>query len=235
MGKMPMVKVENVTKVYKKRDMEIHSLDGVSLEVEKGEFVVIYGVSGSGKTTLLNLIGGLDKPTSGKVIVDSVDLTTQDDEQLSLYRRGKVGFIFQGFNLIPTLTAFENVMFPLVPLFLPESEKRKRVSDILTSIMPVRRLWDQLPAELSGGEQQRVAIARALVNNPEILIADEPTSDMDRKTSEQIIHLLREANKDGRTVIIATHDPRILEGATMGVEMEDGKVIGVRKEANIGE
>jgi putative ABC transport system ATP-binding protein len=229
---MPLIKVDNVTKIYRKRDFEVRSLDGVSLDVEKGEFVVIYGVSGSGKTTLLNLIGGLDKPTSGRVIVDSIDLTTQDEEQLSLYRREKVGFIFQGFNLIPTLTAFENVIFPLVPLPLSESEKRKRVRDILNNILPIKRLWDQLPVELSGGEQQRVAIARALVNNPEILLADEPTSDLDRKTSQQIIDLLWEANKRGCTVIIATHDPRILERATMGVEMEDGKIIEIRKGAS---
>ncbi|MGC9003463.1 MAG: ABC transporter ATP-binding protein [bacterium] len=227
---MPLIQVENVSKIYRKGDLEIHSLDGVSLQVEKGEFVVIYGVSGSGKTTLLNLIGGLDKPTSGRVVVDSLDLTTQDEEKLSLYRREKVGFVFQGFNLIPTLTAFENVLFPLVPLPLPESEKRKRVTDILTNILPLKRLWDQLPVELSGGEQQRVAIARALVNNPEILLADEPTSDLDRKTSEQIIDLLWEANKRGCTVLIATHDPRILERATMGVEMEDGKIKDIKKQ-----
>ncbi|MGB9607592.1 MAG: ABC transporter ATP-binding protein [bacterium] len=227
---MPLIQVENVSKIYRKGDLEIHSLDGVSLQVEKGEFVVIYGVSGSGKTTLLNLIGGLDKPTSGRVVVDSLDLTTQDEEKLSLYRREKVGFVFQGFNLIPTLTAFENVLFPLVPLPLPESEKRKRVTDILTNILPLKRLWDQLPVELSGGEQQRVAIARALVNNPEILLADEPTSDLDRKTSEQIIDLLWEANKRGCTVLIATHDPRILERATVGVEMEDGKIKDIKKQ-----
>ncbi|MGB9797220.1 MAG: ABC transporter ATP-binding protein [bacterium] len=227
---MPLIQVENVSKIYRKGDFEIHSLDGVSLQVEKGEFVVIYGVSGSGKTTLLNLIGGLDKPTSGRVVVDSLDLTTQDEEKLSLYRREKVGFVFQGFNLIPTLTAFENVLFPLVPLPLPESEKRKRVTDILTNVLPLKRLWDQLPVELSGGEQQRVAIARALVNNPEILLADEPTSDLDRKTSEQIIDLLWEANKRGCTVLIATHDPRILERATMGVEMEDGKIKDIKKQ-----
>ncbi|MGC8842546.1 MAG: ABC transporter ATP-binding protein [bacterium] len=227
---MPLIQVENVSKIYRKGDLEIHSLDGVSLQVEKGEFVVIYGVSGSGKTTLLNLIGGLDKPTSGRVVVDSLDLTTQDEEKLSLYRREKVGFVFQGFNLIPTLTAFENVLFPLVPLPLPESEKRKRVTDILTNVLPLKRLWDQLPVELSGGEQQRVAIARALVNNPEILLADEPTSDLDRKTSEQIIDLLWEANKRGCTVLIATHDPRILERATVGVEMEDGKIKDIKKQ-----
>jgi putative ABC transport system ATP-binding protein len=229
---MPLIKVDNVTKVYRKRDLEIRSLDGVSLDVDKGEFVVIYGVSGSGKTTLLNLIGGLDKPTSGKIIVDSLDLTAQDEERLAEYRRKKVGFIFQGFNLIPTLTSFENVFFPLVPVPMPESEKRKRATEILRQILPNERLWNQLPVELSGGEQQRVAIARALVNNPEILIADEPTSDLDRKTSEQIIDLLWEANKRGCTVIIATHDPRILERATMGVEMEDGRIIDIRKGAS---
>jgi len=226
---MPLVEVQNVSKIYRRRDFEVRSLDGVSLDVEKGEFVVIYGVSGSGKTTLLNLIGGLDKPTSGKVTVDSLDLTVQDEYQLALYRRGKVGFVFQGFNLIPTLTAFENVLFPLVPIPMPEEEKRKRAKEMLDAILPVQRLWEQLPMELSGGEQQRVAIARALINNPEILLADEPTSDLDRKTSEQIIDLLWEVNKRGCTVVIATHDPRILERASLGVEMEDGKIKGMQK------
>lgn len=228
---MPLIQVQNVSKIYQKRNLEIRSLDGVSLDVEKGDFVVIYGVSGSGKTTLLSLIGGLDKPTSGKVIVDSQDLTAQDEHQLSLYRREKVGFIFQGFNLIPTLTAFENVLFPLVPIPMPAEEKQRRVREILEQILPVQRLWEQLPVELSGGEQQRVAIARALVNNPEILIADEPTSDLDRKTSEQIIDLLWEVNKKGCTVLIATHDPRILERATLGVEMEDGKIKDMKRGA----
>lgn len=228
---MPFIEVRDVSKVYQKRNLEIRSLDGVSLDIEKGDFAVIYGVSGSGKTTLLNLIGGLDKPTSGKVIVDSLDLTNQDEEQLTFYRRKKVGFIFQGFNLIPTLTAFENVLFPLVPLPMPGEEKKKRAREILNAVLPVQRLWGQLPVELSGGEQQRVAIARALVNNPEILLADEPTSDLDRKTSEQIIELLWEANKKGCTVIIATHDPRILERASLGVEMEDGKIKEIKKGA----
>ncbi|MBC7328494.1 ABC transporter ATP-binding protein, partial [bacterium] len=199
---MPLIQIQNVSKVYQRRNLEVRSLDMVNLNVEKGEFVVIYGVSGSGKTTLLNLIGGLDKPTSGKIIVDSLDLTTQDDEQLATYRRNKIGFIFQGFNLIPTLTAFENVLFPLVPVSMSEDEKRKRAREIMNMILPNQRLWDQLPVELSGGEQQRVAIARALVNNPEIILADEPTSDLDRKTSEQIIDLLWDAYKKGCTVII---------------------------------
>lgn len=229
---MTIVKVQDVSKVYQKKNLEIRSLDGVSMEVEKGEFVVIYGVSGSGKTTLLNLIGGLDKPTSGKIIVDSLDLTAQSEEQLALYRREKVGFIFQGFNLIPTLTAFENVLFPLVPIPMSEEEKRKKVREILSVILPVQRLWEQLPVELSGGEQQRVAIARALVNNPEILLADEPTSDLDTKTSEQIIDLLWEVNRRGCTVIIATHDPRILARASLGIEMEDGKIKEIKKGAS---
>ncbi len=228
---MPLIQLQNVSKIYKRRDVEVRSLEGVSLDVEKGEFVVIYGVSGSGKTTLLNLIGGLDKPTSGKVIVDSLDLTTQDEHQLSLYRREKVGFIFQGFNLIPTLTAFENVLFPLIPIPMPEEEKKRKVREILSLILPIQRLWEQLPLELSGGEQQRVAIARALINNPQILLADEPTSDLDTKTSQQIIDLLWEANKKGCTVIIATHDPRILKRASLGVEMEDGKIKEIRKGA----
>lgn len=228
---MPLIQIQNVSKVYQRRNLEVRSLDMVNLNVEKGEFVVIYGVSGSGKTTLLNLIGGLDKPTSGKIIVDSLDLTTQDDEQLATYRRNKIGFIFQGFNLIPTLTAFENVLFPLVPVSMSEDEKRKRAREIMNMILPNQRLWDQLPVELSGGEQQRVAIARALVNNPEIILADEPTSDLDRKTSEQIIDLLWDAYKKGCTVIIATHDPRILERATLGVEMEDGKIKEIKKGA----
>lgn len=223
------VKVQNVSKIYKKGRLEIQALKDVSLEIEKGDFAVIWGVSGSGKTTLLNLIGGLDRPDSGRIIVDSTDLTTLNEDQLSLFRREKVGFVFQFFNLIPTLTSLENVLFPLVPVPLAKEEKIKRAKELLTSLLPAERLHYQLPLELSGGEQQRVAIARALINNPQIILADEPTSDLDTQTGMQIIDLLQEANKKGCTVIIATHDSRLLERANLRVEMEDGKIKGVER------
>lgn len=219
-----MIELRQVTKIYRKGELELKALDNVNLKVKDGELVVIVGVSGSGKTTLLNLIAGLDIPTSGSVLVNGTDLTKLDTEQLTLYRREKIGFVFQFFHLIPTLTVIENVMLPLLPLPMSAKEKWERAKKLIETVGLSARI-SHLPGELSGGEQQRVAIARALVNDPQILLADEPTSDLDTQTGDQIIELLRRFNAQGKTLIIATHDERLTQVASHLVRMRDGKII----------
>lgn len=217
------ITVNDVTKVYRKGPTEIRALDGVSVEFDSASFAVIWGVSGSGKSTLLNLVGGLDVPTSGGVNVDGVELTSLASEALSNYRREKVGFVFQGFNLVPPLTVFENVMLPLVPLRLPAQQKARQV-EVALGLVGLEERMNHLPGELSGGEQQRAAIARALVNDPPLILADEPTSDLDTTTGESIIALLKTLSEQGRTVLLATHDHRILAQASQRVTLEDGKM-----------
>lgn len=219
-----MIELRQVTKVYRKGRVEVKALNGVDLAIKDGELAVIVGVSGSGKTTLLNLIGGLDVPTSGSVFVNGADISKMDSRQLTLYRRQKVGFVFQFFYLIPTLTVLENVMLPLVPLSMSAKEKQEKALRLIEEVGLSERV-NHLPGELSGGEQQRVAIARALVNDPQILLADEPTSDLDTETGNQIIELLRKFHAKGKTLIIATHDERLAQIASHVVRMRDGKVV----------
>lgn len=219
-----MIELRQVTKVYRKGRVEVKALNGVDLAIKDGELAVIVGVSGSGKTTLLNLIGGLDVPTSGSVFVNGADISKMDSRQLTLYRRQKVGFVFQFFYLIPTLTVLENVMLPLVPLSMSAKEKQEKALRLIEEVGLSKRV-NHLPGELSGGEQQRVAIARALVNDPQILLADEPTSDLDTETGNQIIELLRKFHAKGKTLIIATHDERLAQIASHVVRMRDGKVV----------
>ncbi len=219
-----MIELKQVTKVYRKGRVEVKALNGVDLTVKDGELTVLVGVSGSGKTTLLNLIGGLDVPTSGSVLVDGTDISRMDSKQLTLYRRQKIGFVFQFFYLIPTLTVLENVMLPLVPLPMGAKEKQEKALQLIEEVGLSERV-NHLPGELSGGEQQRVAIARALVNDPQILLADEPTSDLDTETGNQIIELLRKFQAKGKTVIIATHDERLTQIASHIVRMRDGRIV----------
>jgi len=219
-----VIELRQVTKVYRKGRVEVKALNGVDLAIKDGELAVIVGVSGSGKTTLLNLIGGLDVPTSGSVFVNGADISKMDSRQLTLYRRQKVGFVFQFFYLIPTLTVLENVMLPLVPLSMSAKEKQEKALHLIEEVGLSERV-NHLPGELSGGEQQRVAIARALVNDPQILLADEPTSDLDTETGNQIIELLRKFHAKGKTLIIATHDERLAQIASHVVRMRDGKVV----------
>jgi len=219
-----VIELRQVTKVYRKGRVEVKALNGVDLAIKDGELAVIVGVSGSGKTTLLNLIGGLDVPTSGSVFVNGADISKMDSRQLTLYRRQKVGFVFQFFYLIPTLTVLENVMLPLVPLSMSAKEKQEKALRLIEEVGLSKRV-NHLPGELSGGEQQRVAIARALVNDPQILLADEPTSDLDTETGNQIIELLRKFHAKGKTLIIATHDERLAQIASHVVRMRDGKVV----------
>ncbi len=224
MQEQKFITTQNLTKVYHKAGEVIRAVDDVSLSFDKGEFAAIYGTSGAGKSTLLYLIGGLGKPTSGRVVIDGTDLGALDDDSLAEFRQQKIGFIFQFFYLIPTLTVEENVMVPLLPLDLAHSEKVKKVEEAMEKTAISHRRH-HLPGELSGGEQQRTVIARALVLDPEIILADEPTSDLDRKTAEAIISLFHELNRQGKTIIMATHDMRILDRAPRRIGMEDGRIV----------
>jgi putative ABC transport system ATP-binding protein len=198
---------------------------GVSMTVEKGEFISIVGKSGSGKTTLLSLLSGLEHPTHGRVILNEREITSASEDELALFRRENVGFIFQSFNLIPTLTAWENVALPLFPVKMPEERRRERAVELLRRMEMGDRL-DHLPSALSGGEKQRVAIARALVNNPKIVFADEPTGNLDSKTGEAIMDILKNLHaENGMSLLMVTHDPELSKAADRTIRMQDGEVI----------
>jgi len=220
-----MINICNITKTYNKGATKVEALKQVSFSIENGEIVALMGASGSGKSTLLSLIGGLDKCDSGSISVDEENISTLNAEKLADFRRGKVGFVFQQFHLIPTLSVVENIMLPL----LPSGIKRAECCSVAKEALEKVGLGDRekhLPGELSGGEQQRVAIARALVNKPEIILADEPTGDLDSKTGEKILELLQALNqKEKVTIIIATHDDKIAKKAKRRIVLEDGKVI----------
>jgi len=222
----PMVMLQNVYKVYRMGETEITALKDVNLKVDHSEYVAVLGPSGSGKSTMLNIIGGLDHPTNGAAYVDGEDMKRLKDSKLARFRAEKVGFIFQFFNLIPTFTVFENIMVPAEILGLKREEIRKRAETVVRKVgLEERR--DHFPHQLSGGEQQRVAIARAFINNPVLLLCDEPTGNLDTKTGAEIISLLREINKEqGTTLIVVTHDQRIAQDANHVVELVDGQILG---------
>jgi len=220
-----MINIHNITKTYNKGATKVEALKQVSFSIENGEIVALMGASGSGKSTLLSLIGGLDKCDSGSISVDEKNISTLNAEKLADFRRDKVGFVFQQFHLIPTLSVVENIMLPLLPSGIKKAECYSVAKEALEKV----GLGDRekhLPGELSGGEQQRVAIARALVNKPEIILADEPTGDLDSKTGEKILELLQALNqKEKVTIIIATHDDKIAKKAKRRIVLKDGKVI----------
>jgi putative ABC transport system ATP-binding protein len=219
----------NLLKEYRLGEVVVPALQGVNLEIERGKFVAVLGPSGSGKTTLLNIIGTLDKPTGGKVYIDGEDLTTMTERNLTKLRRKKIGFVFQFYNLIPVLTAFENVELPMILSNVPRDEASKRAKALLESVGLLKRA-DHRPDELSGGEQQRVAIARALANRPSIVLADEPTGDLDTATGEEVMKMLREtAKQESATVIVATHDNSIVDMADRTLKMRDGRIIADEK------
>jgi len=223
-----IVRTIGLAKVYRRGKVDIPALNYVDLQISTGEIVCIMGPSGSGKTTLLNLIGGLDKPTHGKVFVDGVDLTKLNGKELADYRLRKIGFIFQFYNLIPTLTALENVEVPLALAKVPKEERRNRAFDLLKTVRLESRA-DHKPDELSGGEQQRVAIARALANNPSIILADEPTGDLDSKSTIMLMKMVKELNKQkNKTFIIVTHDPHVVEQCTRAYTITDGQIKSAR-------
>jgi len=223
-----MIQAKNITKVYGMGGIEVKALNGIDLKIEKGEFVAIQGPSGCGKSTLLNILSCLETPTSGRVLIDDIDTSKLNDDGLAKIRQNKIGFIFQTYNLIPTLSTYENVMLPM--LFKGEdngkknSKSSKRAISLLESVNMQDRM-NHKPSELSGGEQQRVAIARALSNNPSILIGDEPTGNLDSKTGRTVMDILVNLNKEGQTIIIVTHDSTVANMANRIVKMKDGKFI----------
>ncbi len=219
-----MIRTEHLTKIYRMGDTEVYALNDVNLEIKEGEFVAVIGPSGSGKSTLLNMIGCLDKPTSGSVYIDNVNTATLNENQLAEIRRKKIGFIFQQFNLVHTLNAVENVALPLFFSGVRRDTRLKKGKELLESVGLGNRVHHK-PAELSGGQQQRVAIARALSNDPEVIIADEPTGNVDTETGNTIMGLLHGLSTEGRTIIVVTHDPEIAARAGRTQRMRDGKLL----------
>ena len=220
----------DLVKEYRLGEVVVPALQGVNVKIEKGEFVAVLGPSGSGKTTLLNLIGGLDKPTKGRVYVDGGDLTAMSEKDLTGLRRKKIGFVFQFYNLIPVLTAFENVELPMVISGVSRQEAAKRAEKLLESVGLSNRARHR-PDELSGGEQQRVAIARSLANRPSVVLADEPTGDLDTATGQQVLTMLLEmARQEDATVVVATHDPAVLHMADRVLRMRDGRIVAEEKQ-----
>lgn len=220
---MDILRIEHLSKIYGKGDTEVRALDDVSFTVPKGQFVAIIGPSGSGKSTLLHILGGVDTPTDGHVYVDGTDITTLDETALAIFRRRQIGLIYQFYNLIPILTVEENMTLPL----LLDGKKVDRAHfDSLVQVLGLQHRLGHLPSELSGGQQQRVSIGRALMNNPAILLADEPTGNLDSKNSKEIVELLRQFNKAlNQTVIIITHDERTALDADRVIAVEDGKIV----------
>jgi len=219
------IEFRKVSKIYHKGINKVEALKDISLNINNKEFLAVTGKSGSGKSTLISLIGGLDLATTGKIIIDGTNLSTLNPDTLAEYRRRKIGFIFQSFNLIPTLTVFENVMLPLVPIKMHAKEKKERVMRTIREVNIEERI-NHLPKELSGGEQQRVAIARALVNNPSIILADEPTGNLDSATGKRIIELLKNLNRERKTTIImVSHDDEIAKNSDRIIKLKDGKTL----------
>lgn len=219
-----IVNCKNVTKVYQQGKIKVEALRGIDLDVQRGEFVSLAGASGSGKTTLLNMIGGLDRVSSGTIEVDSIQLADLSKSQLADLRLTKIGFVFQAYNLIPVLSAYENVEFIMQLQGLPAVERRQLSQKILNRV-GLGELGDRRPAELSGGQQQRVAVARALVSNPAIILADEPTANLDSKTSDGLLEMMAELNEESETTfIVATHDPKVIEFTKRKILIKDGKV-----------
>jgi putative ABC transport system ATP-binding protein len=219
---MEILKVENLTKIYGKDLTQVTALNNVSFSVEKGEFVAIVGASGSGKSTLLHLIGGVDRPTSGKVYIDGKNIFNLDDDKLAIFRRRQVGLIYQFYNLIPILNVEENITLPLA---LDNREINKQKLDEMLKLLGLENRRNHLPNELSGGQQQRTSIGRALITNPTIILADEPTGNLDSKSSDEIVALLKKSNKElKQTIIMITHNMEIAKCADRIIKIEDGKI-----------
>ena len=219
---MEIMRVENLTKVYGKGENEVRALDGVSFSVEKGAFVAVIGPSGSGKSTLLHILGGVDRPTDGKVFMDGKDVYAQNEEQLAIFRRRQVGLIYQFYNLIPVLNVTENITLPV--LMDGQKVNQNRLAELMTTLNLTGR-ENHLPNQLSGGQQQRVSIGRALMNAPAVVLADEPTGNLDSKSSREIVELLKVSNeKYGQTLLVITHDESIALQADRILSIEDGKI-----------
>ncbi len=220
---MSILEAKNLKKVYGKGENRVHALDGVDLAVNKGEFLAIVGTSGSGKSTLLHMLGGLDRPTSGEVIIDGVPIFNLKDDELTIFRRRKIGFVFQAFNLVPMLNVYENIVLPME--LDGEKVDKKFVEEIMDTLMLTKRN-ENLPNQLSGGQQQRVAIARALAFRPAIILADEPTGNLDSKTGQDVLSLLKvSAEKYSQTIVMITHNDEIAQLADRVIRIEDGHIV----------
>ncbi len=227
------VEVEGLKKYYKMGNTIVKALDGINMKIYRGEYLSIMGPSGSGKTTLFNMIGGLDRPTAGKVFIDEVDIAQLDAYELAWLRARKIGYIFQTFNLIPVMTAYENVVLPMIFAGVEAEERRRRALELLDRV-GLLKFKDHKPYELSGGQQQRVAIARALANNPAIVLADEPTGNLDLETGMEIIKLLKELNEEREvTIITATHDIKMLAVSDRIAWLRDGKIQRIEKRSEV--
>ena len=224
---MEILRCENVRKVYDSGNNQVVALDYIDLSVQKGEFVAIVGASGSGKSTLLHILGSVDKPTEGKVLIEGTDISTMNRTQAAIFRRRKVGLVYQFYNLIPTLTVRKNI---LMPLLLDKRKPNKEYFEQIVHSLGIEDKLESLPSQLSGGQQQRVAIARSLIYRPALLLADEPTGNLDRKNGEEIIDLLKLSNRNlEQTILLITHDEKIALEADRVITIEDGKIVGDQK------
>jgi putative ABC transport system ATP-binding protein len=230
----PVIDVRDVGKVYRLGAIRVPALRGVSLRIERGDFVAIMGSSGSGKSTLMNILGCLDTPTSGRYLIDGMDAGRLDEDELSDLRNRKLGFVFQSFNLVPRTAALANVELPLAYAGLPRVERRRRAELALRSVGMSNRLH-HLPSELSGGQQQRVAVARAIVTNPALILADEPTGNLDSHSTEDVLAIFARLNREGRTVVLITHEPDVAGQAKRVVRLSDGQIVEDRRSHGLHE
>ncbi len=229
----PVIVLRRVSKTYAQGDIEVHALRGISLDIDQGDLVAIMGASGSGKTTLMNIIGCLDLPTRGRYLLDGVDIRRFDEESLAEVRNRKIGFVFQSFNLIPRTTAIQNVELPLLYAGVKAARRRQLALRALAAVGLADRVG-HLPSELSGGQQQRVAVARAIVTNPAIVLADEPTGNLDSQASEEVLQVFEQLNAQGRTVILITHEADVAARAGRLVRLRDGLVVEDRRRGPVG-
>ncbi len=223
-----IIRLQDVWKIYQMGTVKVNALQGINIDIKKGEFVAIEGPSGSGKSTAMNMVGCLDVPTKGRIFLDGKDISHLSESNLAQIRGQKIGFIFQQFNLLPTLSALENVMLPMTFQKTNKEDRVKRATELLT-MMELGDRINHRPTELSGGQQQRVAIARALANDPEVILADEPTGNLDTKTGTNVIHFLEKLNREGKTIVMVTHDPDIAKYAGRTEFLKDGRIINTKK------
>lgn len=227
-----MISIKNLNKIYKTGAVEVHALKDVNLDINYGEFIAIMGHSGSGKSTLMNILGCLDRPTSGKYLLDGIEIDKQSADELSLIRNKKIGFVFQAFNLIPRTNILRNVELPMIYAKIKSGRRREKALELLEKVGLGDRIA-HLPNELSGGQKQRVAIARALANNPPIILADEPTGNLDTKSSEEIMNIFKTLNKEGNSIILVTHEPDIADNADRVIVFKDGSIIEDRRKEGV--
>ncbi|MFI5037390.1 MAG: ABC transporter ATP-binding protein [Solirubrobacterales bacterium] len=231
-ARQPVIQVREVSKTYDLGRIQVHALRNVSLRIDRGDFVAIMGSSGSGKSTLMNILGCLDTPTSGRYEIDGVDVARMDEDDLSDLRNRKIGFIFQSFNLVPRTSALANVELPLAYAGLKGIERRRHAERALGAVGMANRLHHQ-PSELSGGQQQRVAVARAIVSNPTLILADEPTGNLDSHSTEDVLRIFARLNEEGRTVVLITHEPDVADQAKRVIRLSDGEVVEDRRRSDV--